>query len=235
MCIRDRFSDTTDGYSYDDWFKDFNSIEDGYGDVTEADEPNVNILKNIQQKIQDLIQKKNQWKSQLPVLGGQGTPMNITDALKGANPNYASGTQYGVNCQRCVQTYELRRRGYDVEALPKPKKNNTIIWGNECFVDSSGNTPSFTFNQSEKAIRNTLANAPDGSRYIIYAAWKNRSAHVFIAEKENGIIRYIDPQPNRDDVEYYFSLAKENKFGILRVDDKDITTDVSKLSATVRW
>ena len=77
--------------------------------------------------------------------------------------------------------------------------------------------------------------APDGSRYIIYAAWKNRSAHVFIAEKENGIIRYIDPQPNRDDVEYYFSLAKENKFGILRVDDKDITTDVSKLSATVRW
>ena len=233
--LKKQFSDTTDGYSYDDWFKDFNSIEDGYGDVTEADEPNVNILKNIQQKIQDLIQKKNQWKSQLPVLGGQGTPMNITDALKGANPNYASGTQYGVNCQRCVQTYELRRRGYDVEALPKPKKNNTIIWGNECFVDSSGNTPSFTFNQSEKAIRNTLANAPDGSRYIIYAAWKNRSAHVFIAEKENGIIRYIDPQPNRDDVEYYFSLAKENKFGILRVDDKDITTDVSKLSATVRW
>lgn len=233
--LKKQFSDTTDGYSYDDWFKDFNSIEDGYGDVTEADEPNVNILKNIQQKIQDLIQQKNQWKSQLPVLGGQGTPMSITDALKGANPNYASGTQYGVNCQRCVQTYELRRRGYDVEALPKPKKNNTIIWGNECFVDSSGNTPSFTFNQSEKAIRNTLANAPDGSRYIIYAAWKNRSAHVFIAEKENGIIRYIDPQPNKNDVEYYFSLAKENKFGILRVDDKDITTDISKLSATVRW
>lgn len=233
--LKKQFSDTTDGYSYDDWFKDFNSIEDGYGDVTEADEPNVNILKNIQRKIQDLIQQKNQWKSQLPVLGGQGTPMNITDALKGANPNYASGTQYGVNCQRCVQTYELRRRGYDVEALPKPKKNNTIIWGNECFVDSSGNTPSFTFNQSEKSIRNTLENAPDGSRYIIYAAWKKRSAHVFIAEKENGIIRYIDPQPNKDDVEYYFSLAKKNKFGILRVDDKDITTDISILSATVRW
>nr|DAM62204.1 MAG TPA: minor capsid protein [Caudoviricetes sp.] len=233
--LKKQFSDTTDGYSYDDWFKDFNSIEDGYGDVTEADEPNVNILKNIQRKIQDLIQQKNQWKSQLPVLGGQGTPMNITDALKGANHNYASGTQYGVNCQRCVQTYELRRRGYDVEALPKPKKNNTIIWGNECFVDSSGNTPSFTFNQSEKSIRNTLENAPDGSRYIIYAAWKKRSAHVFIAEKENGIIRYIDPQPNKDDVEYYFSLAKKNKFGILRVDDKDITTDISILSATVRW
>ena len=66
-------------------------------------------------------------------------------------------------------------------------------------------------------------------------AWKNRSAHVFIAEKENGVIRYVDPQPNKTDVEHYFSLGKKNKFGILRVDDKDITTDDSILKATVRW
>ncbi len=201
--LKKEFSDITEGYSYDDWFKDFKTIEDGYGIdgvISKEDEPNVFKLKDIQQKIKDLIQQKATWKSQLPVLGGQGSPMSISDALK-ANPNYARGTQYSVNCQRCVQTYELRRRGFDVEALPKPKKNNTVVWGNECFVDSSGNTPSFTFNQSEKAIRDTLANAPDGSRHIIYAAWKNsRSAHVFIAEKENGIVRYVDPQPNKDDV-----------------------------------
>jgi SPP1 gp7 family putative phage head morphogenesis protein len=234
--LKKQFSDITEGYSYDDWFRDFKTIEDGYGDISESDEPNVLKLKDIQQKVKDLLQKKTGWKSQLPVLGGQGTPMNITDALKGANPNYARGTQYGVNCQRCVQTYELRRRGYDVEALPKPKSNNSIVWGNECFVDSSGNTPSFTFNQSEKDIKTALANAPDGSRHVIYAAWSgSRSAHVFIAEKENGIIRYVDPQPNKDNVEHYFSLAKKNKFGILRVDDKNITSDTSKLSATVRW
>ena len=81
-----------------------------------------------------------------------------------------------------------------------------------------------------------LANAPDGSRHIIYTAWKNnRSAHVFIAEKENGIIRFVDPQTNKDNVEDYFSRSKEGKFGILRVDDKDITTDSSKIKATVRW
>lgn len=234
--LKKQFSDTTDGYSYDDWFRDFKSIEEGYGDVTEADEPNVNILKNIQQKIQDLTQQKNKWKSQLPVLGGQGTPMNITDALKGTNPNYASGTQYGVNCQRCVQAYELRRRGYDVEALPKPKSNNTIAWGNECFVDTEGNTPEFQLHLSEGAVRDILTGAPDGSRHIVYAAWKRkRSAHVFIAEKENGAVRFIDPQTNKDNVEYYFSLAKRDKFGILRLDDKGITTDTSKLSATVRW
>ena len=234
--LKKQFSDITEGYSYDDWFKDFQSIEEGYGDITEADEPDVVKLKDISQKLKDLIQKKAQWKSQLPVLGGQSTPLSIADALKGANPKFARGTQYAVNCQRCVQTYELRRRGYDVEALPKPKKNNTIVWGNECFVDSSGNTPSFTFNQREKDIRSVLANAPDGSRHIIYTAWKNsRSAHVFIAEKENGIIRFVDPQTNKDNVEDYFSRGKEGKFGILRVDDKDITTDSSKIKATVRW
>lgn len=234
--LKKQFSDITEGYSYDEWFKDFQSIEEGYGDITEADEPDVVKLKDISQKLKDLIQKKAQWKSQLPVLGGQSTPLNIADALKGANPKFARGTQYAVNCQRCVQTYELRRRGYDVEALPQPKKNNTIVWGNECFVDSLGNTPSFTFNQYEKDIRSVLANAPDGSRHIIYTAWKNsRSAHVFIAEKENGIIRFVDPQTNKDNVEDYFSRGKEGKFGILRVDDKDITTDSSKIKATVRW
>lgn len=234
--LKKQFSDITEGYSYESWFKDFKTIEEGYGGViTEADAPDVQRLKDITQKIKLALQRKTGLQSQLPVLGGQGTPMNIVDALKGANPNYASGTQYAVNCQRCVQTYELRRRGFDVEALPKPKKNNTVVWGNECFVDSSGNTPKFTFNQSESAIRSTLANAPDGSRHIIYVAWKNRSAHVFIAEKENGVIRYVDPQPNKTDVEHYFSLGKKNKFGILRVDDKDITTDDSILKATVRW
>lgn len=234
--LKKQFSDITDGYSYDDWFSEFTSIEDGYGRATADDEPDVIKLKDISKKIKNLFSERSTLHSKLPTLGVQGKTFSIEDSLKWANPKYVSGTQYGVNCQRCVQAYELRRRGYDVEALPKPKKNNTIIWGNECFVDSSGNTPSFTFNQSEKAIRNALANAPDGSRHIIYTAWKNsKSAHVFIAEKENGIIRYIDPQSNMDDVEYYFSLAKKNKFGILRVDDKDITTDISKLSATVRW
>lgn len=235
--LKKQFGDITEGYSFDEWFRDFKSIEEGYGRITEEDEPDVIKLKNISQKIQALLRKKAQWKTQLPVLGGQGTPFSIADALKGANPKYASGTQYAVNCQRCVQTYELRRRGYDVEALPKPKikKDNVIIWGNECFVDSSGNTPKFAFNQSEAEIKFELANAPDGSRHIIYTAWKKGSAHVFIAEKENGIVRFVDPQTNNDDVGNYFSRGKAGKFGILRVDDKDITKDTSKLKETVRW
>lgn len=101
-------------------------LKNQISDITKAAEPDAAKLKDIAKKLKDLIQKKTQWKSQLPVLGGQGTPLSITDALKGANPRFAKGTQYAVNCQRCVQAYELRRRGYNVEALPKPKKKNTI-------------------------------------------------------------------------------------------------------------
>ena len=163
----------------------------------------------------------------------QGSSLDISDAVKGANPNYSLGGQYKVNCQRCVQTYEFRRRGFDVQALPKPKQNNTIVWGNECFVDANGNRPSFTFGQSESAIRQELANAPDDARYIIYAAWKSGGAHVYIAEKENGIIRYLDPQPGKMDVESYFSKGKPNKFGFLRIDDKGLTTDMNIINATM--
>ena len=105
--LKKQFSDITEGYSYESWFKDFKTIEEGYGGViTEADAPDVQRLKDITQKIKLALQRKTGLQSQLPVLGGQGTPMNIVDALKGANPKYASGTQYAVNCQRCVQTYE---------------------------------------------------------------------------------------------------------------------------------
>ena len=103
----------------------------------------------------------------------QGAPLNIRNALK-TNPNYASGREYKINCQRCVQVYEFRRRGYDVEALPKPSQNNTIIWGNECFVDANGNMPQFTFSQTKEKIQTELSNAQDGARYIIYARWKGR-------------------------------------------------------------
>ena len=57
----------------------------------------------------------------------KGAELTIEDAVKGANPNYHSSHDYKINCQRCVQAYELRRRGYDVVAKPKPSVNNKIL------------------------------------------------------------------------------------------------------------
>lgn len=168
-----------------------------------------------------------------------GAPMDIQDAVTGANPNYKPRTPYSVNCQRCVQAYEFRRRGYDVIAKPKPSTNNIITWGSECFIQPGAyqySWQAFTLNQTEAAVKKTLANAPDGSRFAIYVKWQRKyggSAHVFIAEKTGGVVRYLDPQVASMDASDYFSKGSTGRFGYFRMDDKQLTTDANIISATV--
>lgn len=168
-----------------------------------------------------------------------GAPMDIQDAVTGANPNYKPRTPYSVNCQRCVQAYEFRRRGYDVIAKPKPSTNNIITWGSECFIQPGAyqySWQAFTLNQTEAAVKKTLANAPDGSRFAIYVKWQRKyggSAHVFIAEKTGGVVRYLDPQIASMDASDYFSKGSKGRFGYFRMDDKQLTTDANIISATV--
>ena len=90
-------------------------------------------------------------------------------------------------------------------------------------------------NQTEAKVKRELKNAPDGARYGIYVAWKGRNgvAHVFIAEKQGGVVRYIDPQPGRLDASGYFALGRPGQFDYLRMDNLDITADESILQATV--
>ena len=167
----------------------------------------------------------------------RGASMDITDAATGANPNYNTSHEYNINCQRCVQSYEFRRRGYDVEALPRPSTGNTITWGSECFP-TRGKTAhdAFKFRQTEAAVKRELNSAPDDSRYVIYARWKGRnsSAHVFIAEKHGGKVQYIDPQSGQIGVDHYFSLARKGNFGYYRIDDKPIVKDKTIITETVK-
>lgn len=167
-------------------------------------------------------------------------PMTIGVARTWTNPDYIDGKwEYRNNCQRCVQTYELRRRGYDVEAMPKKRKGDTVNWGSEIF-NGYGKSPqatrnAFTFNQTEAAVKAELANAPEGARYTIYIQWKkSRSAHVFIAEKDNGVVKYLDPQTNKVDASDYFLRGRKGKFGFFRMDDKPITDDETIIRNTVR-
>ena len=161
------------------------------------------------------------------------------DAVKGANPNYSRGSAYGVNCQRCVQAYEFRRRGYDVVAKPKPSTNNIISWGSECFIQPGAyqySYQAYALNQTEAAVKKALANAPDGSRFSIYIKWKRTyggSAHVFIAEKTGGVVHYLDPQTGNMDASDYFTRGSKGWFGYFRLDDKALTTDPNIISATV--
>lgn len=172
-------------------------------------------------------------------------PHNIEDDIIAVNPNYDKGDDYKINCQRCVQTLELRQRGYDITAMPKPAagKDNPVLWGCECFSHpkagedaSSAAVRMFTWRQTEASVKRELKNAPDGARYVIYVKWKGRAtgAHVFIAQKEQGIVKYLDPQVGKNDVEWYFSQGSKGNFGFCRIDDKPIIDDEKILSATAK-
>ncbi len=166
----------------------------------------------------------------------------IEDDIRNANPNYSLRWKaYTQNCQRCVQAYELRRRGYNVIAKARnvSRKNDPVCWGVECFAQpkqgqsfKDAARDMFTWGKNQTDVKRELAAAPDNSTYVIYCAWNRRSAHVFIATKENGKVRYMDPQSGNVDVERYLKQGLRGHFGYCRIDDKPMTNDVNILTET---
>ena len=65
--------------------------------------------------------------------------------------------------------------------------------------------------------------------------WKGRGkgAHVFVAEKLNGSVRYMDPQTGQQDVDHYFQKGSPGKFGFFRMDDKSILADSATIQSIV--
>ena len=57
---------------------------------------------------------------------------------------------------------------------------------------------------------------------------------LFIAEKENGVVKYLDPQNDKSDASSYFAQGSKLSFGYFRMDDKQITADGALISQTVR-
>lgn len=124
-------------------------------------------------------------------------PVPMAQAAKLANPNYARNTPYAVNCQRCVPTYELLRRGYMVEALPKPATGNTIINSMGAFKNPAVRGKRWNSNHpllDKKALVNELMALPDGARAGIGWGWPGGGGHTIACEKVNGQLVFVDPQ-----------------------------------------
>lgn len=158
-----------------------------------------------------------------PVLGAKGQPMSPEDAASGTNPNYGNGREWGLNCQRCVIAYEMRRRGYDVEAQARKMNGTDTVaenWDNLMTGMRGNYTPVTGRNQPQK-MANQMASYGDGARAVVYVKWKGRnSAHVFIAEQIDGVTHFIDPQAGKTiDVDHYMSMASPKYTRMYRVDN----------------
>ena len=176
----------------------------------------------------------------LPVM--QGKIMNFTEADRGhANPHFtdedAVGNGYTDNCQTCTVAYELRRRGFKVEALPNKDNEfykkwcieNKFDWQDR-FCNSDGTRPKYVKSgyEIEDTIKDKLAfiegATSDVGRYEIYCSWKGKNAaHVFILERQKGgNLLWFDPQNGRygDVFKNEIQMMRKYNICILRIDDK---------------
>lgn len=155
--------------------------------------------------------------------------------LKAVNPNYRKVKGYDGNCQRCVPTYVLRRRGFDVEALPVGENteidnllrfNPHVIWKKaESPVIPKATRGSKFFGKPE--IEKYMEDLPEGAMCEIRCEWKdNNYGHVFIAEKRNKKVQYIDPQTGNTDVSHYFDKMVEDTTTYWRIDNANLDDDL---------
>ena len=132
-------------------------------------------------------------------LGVKGSPKTTDEALT-INPNYQRGWGWQTNCQRTAYTYEMARRGYDVEALAEPSGYDPYENGGwkHGFEDQQWNRfYLYEKTQVKKAIDQKMAEWGEGSRALVYVVWEGGGAHLFNAEYHNGVVRGYDAQNGR--------------------------------------
>ncbi len=195
-----------------------------------------------------IAQNNRELAAVLPVL--QGKIMNFTEADGSkCNPKFAIENArelgYYDNCQTCTVAYELRRRGFNVEAMSNKDNElykewcvqNKFDWRDR-FINTDGTRPQYA--KSGYGLNDTVSDklafiensTKDIGRYEIYCQWKGKDtgAHVFIVERqESGNLLWFDPQSGRHGGTFKDSLKKMRKYniGILRIDDKLISPKFS--------
>ena len=206
---------------------------------------------DIQKRWDDrFVRNFNQSKIEQKIGIKRGEDMTFEEAneLRG-NIGYGEGREFSVNCQSCVVANELRRRGYDVTALPNLKKEGNIPYElsgktNWAWIDpETMQTPekkqaggqyvsgldikSKTLTQLNKELNELTKEA---GRYHIDFMWKDgKGGHIITVDRlENGSIRIYDPQIGRLGDWKVISKDISLKYGVnvLRVDNVLVNTDI---------
>ena len=206
---------------------------------------------DIQKRWDDrFVRNFNQSKIEQKIGIKRGEDMTFEEAneLRG-NIGYGEGREFSVNCQSCVVANELRRRGYDVTALPNLKKEGNIPYElsgktNWAWIDpETMQTPekkqaggqyvsgldikSKTLTQLNKELNELTKEA---GRYHIDFMWKDgKGGHIITVDRlENGSIRIYDPQIGRLGDRKVISKDISLKYGVnvLRVDNLLVNTDI---------
>ena len=200
---------------------EMSDITSNLPDVQNLPQFEQNRLNNLPEYLRDNIEEL---KKEFKYIGVEDKPIFdvITDIFNNneINPHYLDSLnmekgfrkyQYTENCQRCVPTLQMKMKGFDVTALPLPKKSpdyNDMMYGGNWYSwlkDKKGNpvTPTnvwsqYTSKQSTASLLSTktlivtpqniidevidiIKQTPEGSMFELRCSWKNGGGHVFSA------------------------------------------------------
>lgn len=198
------------------------------------------------------VRNFNQTKIEQKIGIKKGKDMTFEEAneLQG-NINFGKSHEYGVNCQSCVVANELRRRGYNVTALPNLQKAGNIPYElsgktNWAWIDpetmttpvkkKAGGVYDVTRTGALKSknistlTKEIIELAKEPGRYHIDFSWKSgNSGHIITLEKlVNGKIVLYDPQNGK--IVNWADISKRIKLqygvNVLRVDNLLVNTDI---------
>ncbi|QBI98558.1 VIP2-like toxin [Mycobacterium phage Bud] len=141
------------------------------------------------------------------------TPERLAADIEAINPRWNEKNpdpnlrpQWNINCTRCAAAVEMRARGYDVTAMPKPVnvKDNQTPQSAAKFRDKNGNIRNFEEVTAPKEyirdfLEERLLEYGEGARGYIRANWAQGGGHIWNWEIRNGRVQFIDGQPNKPD------------------------------------
>lgn len=168
----------------------------------------------------------------VPSWNETGEAHDVSKDVSAVNPRYSEGQEWQINCQRCAPAYEMRSRGYDVEAQSCPAPDNLSYRPEDAWENPDVRT---TEGNGKESIEAQMNDWGDGSRAEVVVYWKDGGGHAFSAEQSNGETVFMDPQTGDVDTGWYFDEVREDgSTRFWRTDNIEPSSDIEKCCKEVR-
>ena len=170
---------------------------------------------------------KNRSEEMLPELNRKQVATTSDADMAACNPKYSKGGVYKNNCISCALAYDLRRRGYDVEAAPidtTSAVNGSLpvqlgFYKGEKLETFEVPTD---YASAKRRFTKTMLGYENGTRGMLRIRWKNGDGHAAVWEVDDGSFVVRDPQNNTIvDLSDYVRRAKT--FYYFRTDNLEPT------------
>lgn len=146
---------------------------------------------------------------------------------------------YGENCQRCVAAFEMRCRGFNVEALPS--KGETDFFSKNPFAMWKNIPEEYVFDLHDRKtiisdINRQMQNFGSKSRAIvgIITDKEKYQGHFFVAIEHKGKTLFVDPQRKIFDCENYFDTIAEKGKATVALYRIDMLKPSSKMKYCIK-